>query len=323
MGLDVYIFSFNRGILLHHALLSALKVLPFDNITIVDDGSTDPMTVDLLSSAAALGVRVFNAAKERRIQGGSRGGLRANMQLVINEIARGGQLALFMQDDMQFVRHISADDIAWLNSKISEDGDGAFVAPYFLIWDSETAARKVELADGHYHFTHSMRGMTDVVVANIDRLRNARFSYAEDEKNSSQRAISVFGPMAVSPYPFVAFLPCPRSYRFGYRPLSHKLWEYFTTGFFPFTFMTRDDVSALFGRSMKELPLARNWLRMENAAPAGRWKYMGISEAPKTVRAVAKAERVLFEAINLKTAVVGSSVAGRKRKTNSRNSTSS
>ena len=105
-----YVFSFNRGRLLEQSLRTAAESLGDMPIFVVDDGSDDPETLDVLARwadrAPPLPETATGVAGERKT-----GGLYPNMDRAMSHaVAMGLDHALFHQDDMQFVRPLDETD---------------------------------------------------------------------------------------------------------------------------------------------------------------------------------------------------------------------
>lgn len=221
--METFVFAHQRGRYLENCLRSAAAVEWPGPITVIDDGSTDRASRRVLADAERAGHRVI------RQPGGVKGiwgGLQHNMGYALS-IAEG-PATLFIQDDLQFVRPVGADEIARMTAHVNDPALSAFLGPFFHM-ESWTESVK----DGSYRWdaehglhvrtgANRFQGFSDVAVLSAQRLRDAGWDARNVEKTASPVAVERFGPMTSLHDPFIAFVPYPYAPR---RPLRKRLKE--------------------------------------------------------------------------------------------------
>jgi hypothetical protein len=217
-GLETFVFSYGRGRYLENCLRSLREVGWVGDITVIDDASRDRASARALRDAEQFGFRVIR----REAKGvGIWGGLQANMARAIDMAE--GPITLFIQDDTQVVRRPSEDEIRRFTSFLEDERNSPFLFPSFQM-QSWRAHERPEL----YRFDpdrsmwyrteeHRFAGFSDVTLFHPGRLRSSGWDPGFVEKHAATRAMEMFGPMALTPYPFVAFLPYPHTPRRGFR----------------------------------------------------------------------------------------------------------
>ncbi len=221
--METFVFAHQRGRYLANCLRSAEAVGWPGPITVVDDGSTDRHSRRALAEAERSGHRVI------RQPGGVKGiwgGLQHNMGYALG-IAQG-PATLFIQDDLQFVRPVDADELARMTELVNDPMLSPFLGPFFHM-ESWTESVK----DGSYRWDaehglhvrtelHRFQGFSDVAVLSPQRLRDAGWDSRNVEKTASPVAVERFGPMTSLHDPFIAFVPYPYAPR---RSLRKRLKE--------------------------------------------------------------------------------------------------
>ena len=271
-ALDVFVFSYNRGVWLDNLVQSVFEMLspPLDvEVHIFDDHSDEEQTLQALERLKAKGVNICHATDFDMQGRGSRGGLHAGIEAALMHVARSDSLALLLQDDMQIVRPVSADEIVDLRS-FAETIGNPFVYVNFLTGGEKYRKESMQWCDEGYYIKYSRRerrhrAYTDVCAVHVDILRNSDFVFERSEKKIDHQAAKVFGPMAWSPIPFTAMLPDPSVYRAGQhfsgRPLSFNKMDSDTVD----NFMNRDFTS--------ELPVAEKYLELVDCDLPTPWTY--------------------------------------------------
>lgn len=262
--LEVAIFSFNRPAYLRNAVESARANLPGARIRVFDDNSTDP---ELLAYLDGLGDAVVRADARSSAR---HGGLYANMQRAFDMAER--PLLLMLQDDVQVVRPVDAEDMADLERIFASDPKCAFVSVLFMMGARMRRFRRL-LAPvperGVYDAppTLSERNRQrrlayfDVCLWNVERLRRADWSVLPTEDQNVRRARDLFTTMPVMKNPFVFFCPEVPFFRNRSQMLSARLAARFVgrdlKSFRPFT---PDDVAAFRARPISIWPRAEDFL---------------------------------------------------------------
>lgn len=262
MSLSVYIFSYNRGDFLAHALASVQQMMPDATVKIVDDHSDDSETRAFLSQCGVPVLYPQSADKSRH------GGLYQNMQQALDDCAT--TYCLFLQDDMQIVRPVDAQDYTYIDDFFTVFPEAAFLNPVFLKGQrTKRDARITQVSNEfpvyfrHYPEKSHPRGISyaDVVIAHNSRLKARDWQFEQGEVASAERAMALFGPMGMMRNPFVMFLPQVPVFRGKYKTWPVRLAERYA-GNEPKAFvpMREDEVAALRERKMSQLPVAEHYL---------------------------------------------------------------
>jgi hypothetical protein len=217
-SIETFVFAHGRGRYLENCLRAFVAVGWDWPVTVLDDGSRDRASIRVLKEAERSGITVLR----RAIQGqGIWGGLQANMARAL-EMARG-PLVLFIQDDTQVVRRPGTAEVAAWRSLLSDARHSPFLFPSFQMesWGALDHPERHRFDPGAQMWyrteEHRFAGFSDVTLFDVDRLRAADWDPMFVEKEAAARAMERFGPMAITPFPFVAFLPYPHTPRRGFR----------------------------------------------------------------------------------------------------------
>ncbi|MCC5878791.1 MAG: glycosyltransferase [Idiomarina sp.] len=260
--LSVYIFSFNRGDFLAHALDSVRSMIPQAVVKIVDDHSDDAATIAFLAQCAVPVLQPESADKARH------GGLYQNMQLALEDCE--SDYCLFLQDDMQIVRPVDATDYQYINDFFAAFPDAGFLNPVFLKGQrARRDARITNISDDfpvyfrHYPNKKHPRGISyaDVVIAHKPRLMAKSWQFSQGEVANAEQAMQWFGRMGMMRDPFVMFLPQVPVFRGKQKTAPVKLAERLA-GNEPKKFvpMQAEQVNRLRARDMQQLPVAEDFL---------------------------------------------------------------
>ncbi|MCL4410509.1 MAG: glycosyltransferase [Gammaproteobacteria bacterium] len=211
--LHVYVFSYNRGDFLANCIASIQRHLNDVAVWVVDDRSNDADTQAYLADLPeGVGLLQSQAHESSR-----HGGLYNNMQMALEHAAsKGAELALFLQDDMQVVRDVAADDQANVEGFFAHFANAAFLNPLFLKGMRKRRDQRItQLAEDypvyfrHYPEKSNPRGISyaDAVIAHVPRLTAANWQFANDETVNAEQADKLFGKMGMMLHPFAMFLP--------------------------------------------------------------------------------------------------------------------
>jgi len=311
MLLDVYIFSFNRGPYLKNCLRSVQgNILPDSdaetgadesvangrdvNLTVIDDNSTEPATLELLNSISS-DIKVLQPEAKRK---GRHGGLYANMQLALDH-AREGSVILFLQDDMQIVRPLDNTDFQYIERYFAYYSQSAFLNPVFLKGQRKRRDKKITRLQVDFPVYYRIfprkknsRGISyaDVVLAHRDRLKRAKWEFLPSEVANAQQAMNKFGRMGFMASPFVMFLPEVPVYRGNNKTFAVRVSEK-RKGLEPRAYepMTSEQVQALRERDLKQLPVAEHYLTTSNPNVKKPFEYSQVNVSP-TLRVLHKIE---------------------------------
>jgi hypothetical protein len=256
--LTVAVFSYNRGTYLSHCLDSIARNLPGAVVRVYDDRSDDPLTCETLRSLAVPVVQPDAVEKAQH------GGLYANMQRAFDQVET--PYLLFLQDDMQVVRHVDTGDLAEIAAIFAADADCALISPLFMkaayarklraqyepagARRSYRVAAQIARADMRYAFA-------DVCLMDVARMRAAGFQILPGEGLNEVQAKEKFSQMPVMADPFAFYCPEVPTFRNRKRPLSGRLARLRGLGFHD---LTAQDTKALRQRPLDSWPFAEDFL---------------------------------------------------------------
>jgi glycosyltransferase involved in cell wall biosynthesis len=273
--LQFAVFSFNRGRFLKHCIESIETCVENPIITIYDDNSDDTDTINLLEQLKSRHTVVVPPTATTS----KHGGLSVNMQLATSECPDRVNLC-YMQDDMQLVRNIDAEDVAAIEACLV-DTAAAFVHPVFLKgWNRE----KDRVRTNYHELTHSYTRkadksgagifFADVMIAKPERLRQVNWQFSTREKTNELHARQLFSPMHFLHSPFLMWLPSVPTYRGKRTTLALRMGEKrHHCGFHPIKTMSTEKVHELKNRPPSQLPVAEDWLELVNDPLPRPWVY--------------------------------------------------
>lgn len=280
-SLNIFVFSFNRGIFLENCLTSIERCAGELQTIIIDDGSTDPETIKALSKLSEKYEVIYpKEGQGERKTGGLYGNMNHAMAL---SRQRGFKRVLFLQDDMQLVRKLKQQDFDLIDRfflvnknciqlqtcfRRSETKENLEAACYV---DTSKTALLVydEMESGKDNF--SATGIFDV-----GRSRDLIGSFVVGEGANSTLCRAKGIKKAYSLYPFMNWLPYPPSYRGKVRSFAHRIVERLGgSGFHPIEYMTETDVGSFINRNPLSIPVAESWLTSKTSPRDDRWSTAG------------------------------------------------
>lgn len=264
--MEVFIFSYNRGKFLQNCVDSLLRHTQDCRICIVDDHSTCPDTRAYLSKLPA-GVELMTSQAREKAR---HGGLYNNMQLALDSAADDA-IVFFIQDDMQVVRDIDDQDMAYIDGFFQTYPHAAFLHPMFLRGRRNRRDRRITKPASDYpvYFREqpekkSQRDLSyvDGVIAHAGRLKAANWHFVEGEAANANQAAPLFGKMGIWPHPVAMFLPEVPVYRGKHKTRAVSLAEKWA-GTDPkhFQSMNASEVDAMRNRDLSILPVAEDFIR--------------------------------------------------------------
>jgi glycosyltransferase involved in cell wall biosynthesis len=267
MNLIFYLFSYNRGLFLRNCVESIRRNAPGYPIVIVDDDSNDPETLEIIDNFPPE-IRIIRQKKKKVAK---LGGLYRNMQLAFEDMAED-QIFVFLQDDTQIVRPIEEDDLAYIRDYFETYPQAAFLNPHFLKGVRRRGILKAiapaaEFPVYFYDFSERLKDRsvtmyyTDICVGHAGRMRQAGYSYQDNESTSGVRARELFSKMGTMAHPFMMSLPEVPIYR-GKEKTLGVAWAEKRMGIEPKRFkdMDADEVAAFKSRDLSVLPFAEEFL---------------------------------------------------------------
>jgi glycosyltransferase involved in cell wall biosynthesis len=259
--METFVFAYQRGHYLRNCLDSAAAVGWPGPITIIDDGSTDRASRKVLRDAEQAGHRVI--VQSGKVTG-AWGGLQRNMGLALEMAV--GPATLFIQDDLQFVRPVTDEEIARLTALVNDPEASPYLAPFFHMESWTESMKEGAFRWDSLHGVHvrtelnRFQGFSDVAIIAPQRLRDAGWDPQYVEKEASPRAVEKFGPMRSLPDPFIVFVPFPYAPRHSLRRRLKERGRRRTPS--AVQMMTPDEVERLRAAPPERLPFATEHLRL-------------------------------------------------------------
>lgn len=272
----VCIFSFNRGQFLAHCVESIERCAPRWQICVMDDDSDDSRTLNVLEQLR-IKHRVING---KEVTGRKHGGLYTNMQTALETFA-SEDLILFLQDDMQMVRPLLAEDEEFIRQYFQTDASAGFLQPCFLKGSTRERDRKTLRYNPEQQLytrenTYQSAGVhySDILLASPANLLAADWHFAESEPENDRQAARLFGKLGHLFAPFAMWLPEVPAYRGKRKTLALKIAEKRRQcGLYPFDYMSDNEVKKLRERSPSVLPVAEDFLHNTVSGLEQPWVY--------------------------------------------------
>lgn len=271
------IFSFNRGQFLENCIRSIESCAPGHPITIFDDNSNDPDTVQVLEQYSKKYdvIRPKQSEKSRH----HLGGLYGNMQLAFDKF-RHADLVCYLQDDTQMVRPLDGDDLAKIEEAFASEPSLAFISPCFIRGINFTKNAKYSYNPrlGLYFKDSTPRSsgayFSALLIMKPQRLISADWAFARSEPENNKVAATAFTLMGYLHAPFAMWLPEVPAYRGKKKTIGLKLAEKKRNcGYYPFALMTEQEATSLKHRDTHKLPVAEDFLHCEGFEPPKPWAY--------------------------------------------------
>lgn len=294
------IFSFNRGRFLEHCVDTIEKCVPDADIAIFDDDSYDDYTREVLSRLAG---------KHHVLQPGNQsthklGGLYGNMQSAL-EFAADRSLVCFLQDDMQVVRPLAADEIAGFDRTFDENPKLAFLHPCFLKGVNRSRDEATLEFDQVNRFYQRKEGtgqsaghyFSAILIARPSRLLDIGWKFRRNEPENDEQARKYFDRIGHLYSPFAMWLPEVPAYRGKRKTIALKLAEKRRgCGFYPYAILSNEEVKSLSLRGGNILPIAEDFLVCSESSLPQPWGYypMQGSRALKKLNTLELAIRKVF-----------------------------
>lgn len=273
--MEIFVFSYNRGEFLRNCLASVRRHAAECPVTVIDDASSDPEVTRVLSEYAD-SVRVINSANA--IRGHYVGGLYPNMNHAVR-IARA-EHALFIQDDMQIVRDITRADHEHAQRYFARYPRSLELHTCFLKGLQGPASRNdmdIDRSVPAYFRRPEGRGtvhFSAVGLFNVPLITEMGFAFSDFEQKNDERIREAGDRMGISPFPYMMWLPSPRSSKFRFKGPLQRYAEWKTgAGLYPYRSMTTDEVERLRERSLDIKPVAEDWLDPQGMSTRETWYF--------------------------------------------------
>lgn len=215
----IFVFSNNRGRYLENCILSIKNLTDNIPIHVIDDGSTDQYTLQILSNFSnSFSVSVIKPRKDEKIKNCYRtGGLNSNMALALDySKEKGYKNVLFIQDDMQLTRKIFKKDLENLKKIFEMNGDKSFMIKtcFFKRKHKDRYRCQVDKSGVGYNVKKGVRiYFSDTGIFNIKNYFRLHpgMKNNEVENNAVCEQLGLKMPMYV--YPFMHWVPYPEAHR--------------------------------------------------------------------------------------------------------------
>lgn len=282
--LSIYIFSYNRGQFLENIIESCKSYAPLATLTVVDDNSSDPATVEFLKKLP----EQVNLIQPNKAEGTRHGGLYNNMQTALN--SADSEWVLFIQDDMQLVRPLDESDYQYIEDFFNRFSSQAFLSPVFLKGQRHRRDKRITRINvdfpsyyREYPEKKHSTGLTyaDVVIAHRKRLLEQDWNFSASERDNAKKAKESFGAMGFMAHPFVMYLPQVPVYRGKVKTLAVKIAEKLA-GSEPKIFIDRDKPfwEQFKSRDLTKLPVAEEYLQCCDSRVKKPYQYSAVNAYP-------------------------------------------
>ncbi|MGF1644545.1 MAG: hypothetical protein ACFCUJ_12925 [Thiotrichales bacterium] len=279
MMLHFWVFSYNRGRFLRNCVSSIHYCAPHSRISIFDDNSDDPETLEVLAQLSQLCDIAYppvssSAARHKH------GRLYVNMQSAY-ELMSSEETYCFLQDDMQLVRPIDKRELEDIVGHYAKNANAGFIHPAFL----KRAGRKLDTHGvrfnpdlGGYTSDNTSRSVgvyyADVHIANVHRLREASWQFLNHEHSNEAAARKIFSRMLYLKNPFCAWLPNVPAYRGKRQTYALRFaMRQSRVGFFPIRFLNHAENLSFTNRNASDLPQAERYLSLSDTGIEIAWTY--------------------------------------------------
>ncbi|MGF1546558.1 MAG: hypothetical protein ACFCUG_04485 [Thiotrichales bacterium] len=279
MTLHFWIFSYNRGRFLQNCVSSIRHCAPQSTISIFDDNSDEPETLDVLTQLARYHDIVLPPTAKSTARP-KHGRLYINMQSAY-EFMSTNEIYCFLQDDMQLVRPIESSELQAIASHYAKNSNAGFIHPAFL----KRSGRKPDKFGMHFNpdqggyiNDNSKKSVgiyyADVHIANIQRLRNSSWYFHDHERSNEAAAQRMFSPMLYLKNPFCAWLPNVPTYREKRQTYALQIaMRQSHVGFYPIRILNKGETLSFRNRSPSELPRAERYLSLTDEKKPINWLY--------------------------------------------------
>jgi len=279
--LHIYIFSYNRGVFLDNALQSVRKCLPNCPVVIIDDNSSDPITLSALDKWREF----YDVCSARNDYGEVHrlGGLHNNMRYAFRDAKnKRAKYVLFIQDDMQLIRPILPDDFHNFDFFFTNNPNSVQLQPCFLkmyLSDLDNEYMYLDKSGNAYLRPTNFpgySGFSDVGLFNLERFYNLFEDVQEDEYHNNEYAINNEIQLGYYTYPFMMYLPFSFTHRGRRRSMGLRTIEWLgRSGYYPYDFLSMDDTRSFLNRDISQKPYAEKWLSCEGLNHIRQWSYSG------------------------------------------------
>lgn len=278
----IFVFSYNRGEFLENCIKSIELCASGVPVIIIDDRSTDADTLSVLRRLEMQYKVVLNdnAKDVEHKTGGLSGAMNKAMKIALKQ---GAEFALFIQDDMQFVRRLSQRDLREYSEYFSSTPNSIQLSTAFIReLSADTFEEDYEISEKAHAYLRKPnceRGkssFSDTGVFHVRRFHELYHSFEVGEGGNSEKARGLGLVCGRSINPNICWLPYPNSYRGKQRSFQHRFFEYFgRSGFHPIEIMTEDEETRFLGRHPSIAPVMERFLSSPNSPRRDIWSTGG------------------------------------------------
>jgi len=277
-NIHIYVFSFNRGRYLENCLKSIQICIPESSITIIDDQSSDGLTLDVLARLSQT-CEVVTLEKDKFDD--KTGGLYTNMNYAMYDvIKRKVKYVLFIQDDMQLVRPVTNSDLQRVDSFFECNSSSVQYYPCFFKSSNMLNPDHWQLDESGTAYLQDINlpysGFSAVGIFHVGRFINSFGELNNIERDIDKKARMKGIQKGYAAYPFMMYLPFPISYRNRKRSFLHKFSERLAgAGFYPIQLLEGTQSKRLFDRNPMDFPFAEEFLIVEGLNSKTKWTFVG------------------------------------------------
>jgi glycosyltransferase involved in cell wall biosynthesis len=283
--LEIAVFSYNRGAFLKNCIDSIERNLPNCQVKVYDDGSNEAETLRYLSSIAPKVITNYKNVSDRH------GGYYANMQSAVANAS--SNFLLLLQDDMQIVRPVGADDLHDIELIFHRFERAAFLSPVFLKGRKRGFFKNSYSADRYtssYSWENNSENVVvpgcyaDVSIVNVRRLRDSGWVFQPSEEENGKAAKEKFGLMPQMSNPFTFYLPEEPAYRSKVLTLGAQLAFKMGGGSIKhFLNMTTNEMEQFMRRDKAILPFAEDFIQTADLSVKKPYKFNGYRKSALTM----------------------------------------
>lgn len=281
------VFSFNRGQFLRNCIASIERHACSSKVIIVDDLSDE---TDTKAALAQLSKKYSLIQPSLDSDKHKLGGLYPNMQTAVNSLPED-TLFCCLQDDMQLVRDITAEDVAGMRQYFEKNPKAGFLHHAFM--KGEQRQRYIKHCEympernAYQRITNDNKPgeyFSAVFCSITTRLREHDWAFQQGEHANNAAASAIFERMGYMKTPFAHWLPCVPSHRHKRKTWAIRLVEKRTgAGFYPFNTISEKGIQAFSQRDHSILPIAEDYLTTKPTAPIEPWIYHPLQGASRWV----------------------------------------
>ena len=260
--LGVFILSYNRGEFLENCYKSVRRHIKDCIITVYDDNSDDLYTKKVLKNISSDGTRVIYSSFDKSYNESKVGGLNYNLNDILSNLAQN-IYTLIIEDDIQILRNVQKIDLENIHFYFQHYPKSICLYVCFLK-NNEGPIERYKI-DNTYYFPvdneSNKQNFSYPGIWNVSLFRNSRIVLNNDMDVNRQNFKNQFEEMGKYLYPFMMYLPYPKSIKFGHRSLIRAIVEKLDNyGFYPYIETNLRGMDNFLNRNVDELPLMKNYI---------------------------------------------------------------